>query len=225
MSRSGMAIEEIAECLGIDEDLVMEALEDEFDKSLTMAGLEYIGRMDLPPSWNEYPFYPNQEIVANAYEQGKVDDHNDVWKDAHGDYLPDYDCELWGEEVTFDELAQMVGQLVIVNDSWYPEDELEEDGEGDVLLVTDADGDIVHLRGDTPKIYEITRLAMDDSVKTRYCTKVWKVKGSEAADMIEETKSTVIVLCFGFNIGAMVAVHKFICNLITVTKMLKGCHK
>ena len=30
MSRSGMAIEEIAECLGIDEALVMEALEDEF---------------------------------------------------------------------------------------------------------------------------------------------------------------------------------------------------
>lgn len=110
-----------------------------------------------------------------------------------GDYLTDYDRELWGEEVTFDELAQMAGQLVIVNDSWYPEDELEEDGEGDVLLVTDADGDVVHLRGDTPKIYEITRLAMDDSVKTRYCTKVWKVKGSEAADMIEETKSTVIV--------------------------------
>jgi DNA repair exonuclease SbcCD ATPase subunit len=110
-----------------------------------------------------------------------------------GDYLSDYDRDLWGDAVTFDELAQMVGQLVIVNDSWYPEDELEEDGEGDVLLVTDADGDVVHLRGDTPKIYEITRQDMDDSVKCRHCTKVWKVKGSEAADMIEETKSTVIV--------------------------------
>ena len=94
MSRSGMAIEEIAEELGIDETAVMEALEDEFDKSLTMAGIEYISRMDLPPSWNESPFYPNQEIVANAYEQGNVDNHNDVWKDAEGDYLPDIDREV-----------------------------------------------------------------------------------------------------------------------------------
>ncbi len=96
-----------------------------------------------------------------------------------GDYLSDYDRDLWGDAVTFDELTQMSGQLVIVNDSWYPEDDLEEDGEGDVLLVTDADGDVVHLRGDTQKIYEITRLAMDDSVKTRYCTKVWRIKESE----------------------------------------------
>lgn len=104
-----------------------------------------------------------------------------------GDYLPDYDCELWGEEVTFDELAQMVGQLVIVNDSWYPEYELEEDGEGDVLLVVDADGDVVHLRGDTPKIHEIMRQDMEDRIKIRYCTKVWRIKESEDnTDMNQE---------------------------------------
>jgi hypothetical protein len=108
-----------------------------------------------------------------VWEELRKEDEN-FREPMAGDYLSDYDRELWGEEVTFDELTQMVGQLVIVNDSWYPEDELEEDGEGDVLLVTDADGDVVHLRGDTPKIYEITRQAMDDSVKTRY-TKVWKL--------------------------------------------------
>lgn len=46
-----------------------------------------------------------EEIVANAYEQGKVDDHNDVWKDAHGDYLPDIDREV----------------IVLIQD--YPEDD------------------------------------------------------------------------------------------------------
>jgi hypothetical protein len=104
-----------------------------------------------------------------------------------GDYLSDYDRDLWGDAVTFDELAQMVGQLVIVNDSWYPEDELELDGEGDVLLVTDADGDVVHLRGDTPKIYEITRQAMDDHVHCRFCTKVWRIRSENKEDKEDDT--------------------------------------
>jgi hypothetical protein len=97
-----------------------------------------------------------------------------------GDYLCDYDPEIWGDDLTFDELTQMVGKLVIVNDSWYPDtDTLEEDGEGDVLLVVDADGDVVHLRGDTPKIHEIMRQDMEDRIKIRYCTKVWRIKESE----------------------------------------------
>lgn len=105
-----------------------------------------------------------------------------------GDYLCDYDPEIWGDDLTFDELAKMVGKLVIVNDSWYPDtDTLEEDGEGDVLLVVDADGDVVHLRGDTPKIHEIMRQEMEDRIKIRYCTKVWRIKESEEiTNMIQE---------------------------------------
>lgn len=129
-----------------------------------------------------------------VWEELEKDDE-DFRQPKAGDYLCDCDPEIWGEAVTFDELAQMVGELVIVNTAWYPEDTLEEDGEGDVLLVMDADGDVVHLCGDTPKVYEITRQAMDDSVKTRYCTKVWKLirceeeqsgkgKESEEAEMI-----------------------------------------
>lgn len=110
-------------------------------------------------------------------ELRKEDD--DFRQPKAGDYLCDYDQEIWGEAVTFDELTQMVGKLVIVNDSWYPEDTLEEDGEGDVLLVVDADGDVVHLRGDTPKIHEIMRQDMEDRIKIRYCTKVWRIKESE----------------------------------------------
>ena len=168
------------------------------------------GIRTIPELYHKYQLEPEwlHRVIGQKHTQevgaALAKHREEVWEELRkedenfrepmaGDYLADYDRDLWGEEVTFDELAQMAWQLVIVNDSWYPEDYLEEDGEGDVLLVTDADGDAVHLRGDTPKIYEITRLAMDDSVKTRYCTKVWKVKGSEAEDMIEETKSTVIV--------------------------------
>ena len=155
------------------------------------AGLKTIPELyhkyQLEPEWLHREIGPkNTHEVGDAlalhreevWEELRKEDEN-FREPMAGDYLCDYDPEIWGEEVTFDELAQMVGQLVIVNDSWYPEDDLEEDGEGDVLLVTDAEGDVVHLRGDTPKIYEITRLAMDDSVKTRYCTKVWKLIRSE----------------------------------------------
>ena len=114
-----------------------------------------------------------------------------------GDFLIEYDPEIWGEELTFDELAGMIGELVIVNFNWYPDDDLEEDGDGDVLRVAEAEGDSVWLVGDTPKRHEITRQAMDDHDHVHwhclFCTKVWKVKGSEAADMIEETNSSVIV--------------------------------
>lgn len=110
-------------------------------------------------------------------ELRKEDD--DFRQPKAGDYLCDYDPEIWGEAVTFDELTQMVGKLVIVNTAWYPDDTLEEDGEGDVLRVQDVDDDVIHLAGDTPKRHEITRQAMDDHVHCRYCTKVWKVKGED----------------------------------------------
>ena len=70
-----------------------------------------------------------------------------------GDYLPDYDPELWGDAVTFDELTQMEGCLVIVNDAWYPEDCLETDGEGDVMCVCSADQDAVMLNDGSAKPY------------------------------------------------------------------------
>ena len=75
-------------------------------------------------------------------ELRKEDD--DFRQPKAGDYLCDYDPEIWGEAVTFDELTQMVGKLVIVNTAWYPDDTLEEDGEGDVLRVQDVDDDVIH---------------------------------------------------------------------------------
>ena len=162
------------------------------------------GIKTIPELYDKYQFeseWLHREIgQKHTHEVGDAlaKHREEVWEENRraeaqeplkpGDYLPDYDRDLWGDAVTFEELAQMVGQLVIVNDSWYPEDELEEDGEGDVLLVTDADGDVVHLRGDTPKIYEITRQAMDYSVKTLY-TKVWKLIRSE------EKQETVPDVC------------------------------
>lgn len=109
-----------------------------------------------------------------------------------GDYLPEYDPDIWGDAVTFDELAQMEEQFVIVNDSWYPDDTLEDEGEGEVMRVLFAEKDAVILDNGEPSREEITRQEMDDSVRCRYCTKVWKVKGSEENCMNEE-KTTVIV--------------------------------
>ena len=107
-----------------------------------------------------------------------------------GEYFIEYDPEVWGDEVTFDMLSRMEGQLVIVNDAWYPGDTPEEDGEGEVMRVLFTDGDTVILDNGEPCREEITRQEMDDSVNCRYCTKVWKVK--EANSMNEE-KATVIV--------------------------------
>lgn len=42
-----------------------------------MTGLEYIGRRDLHPFWDECRD-PNREDVADAYEQGKIDGYNEV---------------------------------------------------------------------------------------------------------------------------------------------------
>jgi hypothetical protein len=49
-------------------------------------------------------------------------------------------------------------------------------------------GDAVHLRGDTPKIHEITRQEMEGIINTRrFCTKVWRIKESEEnTTMIQE---------------------------------------
>ena len=107
-----------------------------------------------------------------------------------GEYFIEYDPEVWGDDVTFDALSRMEGQLVIVNDSWYPGDTPEDDGEGEVMRVLFTEGDTVILDNGEPCREEITRQEMDDSVNCRCCTKVWKVK--EAHSMNEE-KATVIV--------------------------------
>ena len=55
-----------------------------------MTGLEYIGRRDLHPFWDECRD-PNREDVADAYEQGKIDGYNEgldadaVLADEHPD--------------------------------------------------------------------------------------------------------------------------------------------
>lgn len=166
------------------------------------AGLKTIPELyhkyQLEPEWLHREIGPkNTHEVGDAlalhreevWEELRKEDE-DFREPMAGDYLSDYDRELWGEEVTFDELAQMAGQLVIVNDSWYPEDELEEDGEGEVMRVLFTEGDTVILDNGEPCREEITKQEMDDSVNCRCCTKVWKVK--EAHSMNEE-KATVIV--------------------------------
>lgn len=106
-----------------------------------------------------------------------------------GDFLVEYDPEIWGEELNFDELAGMIGELVIVNFNWYPDDDLEEDGDGDVLRVAEAEGDSVWLVGDTPKRHEITRQAMDDHdhVHCSFCTKVWRIRSENKEDKEDDT--------------------------------------
>lgn len=109
----------------------------------------------------------------------RLGDHR-VWrirqKDEHkpGDYLISYDPEIWGEELTFDQLAQAIGQLVIVNDAWFPEvDTLDEDGEGDVMRVLSAGGDVVTLDNGEPRHEEISRAEIESK---RCCTIVWRLK-------------------------------------------------
>lgn len=116
---------------------------------------------------------------SGGYPHGRLGDRR-VWrirqKDEHkpGDYLISYDPEIWGEELTFDQLAQAVGQLVIVNDAWFPEvDTLGEDGEGDVMRVLSAEGDVVTLDGGEPRHEEISRAEIESK---RCCTIVWRLK-------------------------------------------------
>lgn len=119
---------------------------------------------------------------AGGYPHGRLDDRR-VWriqqKPEHnpGDYLISYDPEIWGERLTFDQLAQMVGQLVIVYDAWFPDvDTVEEDGEGDVMRVLSVEDDIIYLDRGEPDRYALSRKGMDDTVKCRYCTAVWGIK-------------------------------------------------
>lgn len=116
---------------------------------------------------------------SGGYPHGRLGDRR-VWrirqKDEHkpGDYLISYDPEIWGEVLTFDQLAQAIGQLVIVNDAWFPEvDTLDEDGEGDVMRVLSAGGDIVTLDNGEPRHEEISRAEIESK---RCCTIVWRLK-------------------------------------------------
>ena len=156
---------------------------------------ELYHKYQLEPEWLHREIGPNHmKEVGDALAKHREEVWEELEKDDEefrkpkaGDYLCDYDPEIWGEEVTFDELAQMVGQLVIVNTAWYPDDTLEEDGEGDVLRVQDVDDDVIHLAGDTPKRHEITRQAMDDHVHCRFCTKVWRIRSESEEDKEDDT--------------------------------------
>ena len=116
---------------------------------------------------------------SGGYPHGRLGDRR-VWrirqKDEHkpGDYLISYDPEIWGEVLTFDQLAQAIGQLVIVNDAWFPDvDTLDEDGEGDVMRVLSAAGDVVTLDNGEPRHEEISRAEIESK---RCCTIVWRLK-------------------------------------------------
>lgn len=116
---------------------------------------------------------------SGGYPHGRLGDRR-VWrirqKDEHkpGDYLISYDPEIWGEELTFDQLAQAIGQLVIVNDAWFPDvDTLDEDGEGDVMRVLSSGGDVVTLDNGEPRHEEISRAEIESK---RCCTIVWRLK-------------------------------------------------
>ena len=116
---------------------------------------------------------------SGGYPHGRPGDRR-VWrirqKDEHkpGDYLISYDPEIWGEELTFDQLTQAIGQLVIVNDTWFPDvDTLDEDGEGDVMRVLSAEGDVVTLDNGEPRHEEISR----SEIESQRCrTIVWRLK-------------------------------------------------
>ena len=116
---------------------------------------------------------------SGGYPHGRLGDQR-VWRirqaEEHkpGDYLISYDPEIWGEVLTFDQLAQAIGQLVIVNDAWFPEvDTLDEDGEGDVMRVLSAGGDVVTLDNGEPRHEEISRAEIESK---RCCTIVWRLK-------------------------------------------------
>lgn len=157
---------------------------------------ELYHKYQLEPEWLHREIGPkNMHEVGDALalhreevweENGKTEEPEPI---KPGDFLIEYDPEIWGEEVTFDELAGMIGELVVVNFNWYPDDDLAEDGEGNVLRVWEAEVDTVWLAGDTPKRYEITRQAMDDHVHCRYCTKVWRIRPQEEESEIMPVKT------------------------------------
>lgn len=116
---------------------------------------------------------------SGGYPHGELGDRR-VWRirqaEEHkpGDYLISYDPEIWGEVLTFGQLAQAIGQLVIVNDAWFPDvDTLDEDGEGDVMRVLSAAGDVVTLDNGEPRHEEISRAEVESK---RCCTIVWRLK-------------------------------------------------
>lgn len=128
---------------------------------------------------------------SGGYPHGRLGDRR-VWRirqaEEHkpGDYLISYDPEIWGEELTFDQLAQVIGQLVIVNDVWFPEvDTLDEDGEGDVMRVLSAGGDIVTLDNGEPRHEEISRAEIESK---RCCTIVWRLKTANNPQSGSNTK-------------------------------------
>lgn len=106
----------------------------------------------------------------------------------------DYSPELWGEALTYEQLRQMKGRLVLVDDEWYT-DFSDKSARGvEIMLVlnagTDSDGDeYIRLEDHDGKAFPTCIYPNDmdppDDADTSY-TKVWLLNESEK-EMIEIT--------------------------------------
>ena len=153
------------------------------------------GARTLTITWNQAA----REIMR-MFEEGAMHDPDEEPMQEQalkpGDDI-EYDVDtshLWGKRLTFDELRQMIGELVIVNDFWFPDDTKELDGEGEVLLVINADEDAVTLRRSPTETVTIERDDMDEIDSRKDCTAVWSINSEkEEEPNMNEDKTTVIV--------------------------------
>lgn len=153
------------------------------------------GARTLTITWNQAA----REIMR-MFEEGAMHDPEEEPMQEQalkpGDDI-EYDVDtshFWGKRLTFDELRQMTGELVIVNDFWFPDDTKELDGEGEVLLVINADEDAVTLRRSPTETVTIERGDMDEIDSRKDCTAVWNINSEkEEETSMNEDKTTVIV--------------------------------
>lgn len=153
------------------------------------------GARTLTITWNQAA-----HEIMRMFEEGSMHDPEEEPMQEQalkpGDDI-EYDVDtshLWGNRLTFDELRQMTGELVIVNDFWFPDDTKELDGEGEVLLVINADEDAVTLRRSATETVTIERGDMDEIDSRKDCTAVWSINSEKEEDTsMNEDKTTVIV--------------------------------
>lgn len=153
------------------------------------------GARTLTITWNQAA----REIMRMFEEGAMHDPDEDPMQEQAlkpGDDI-EYDVDtshLWGNRLTFDELRQMTGELVIVKDFWFPDDTKELDGEGEVLLVINADEDAVTLRRSPTETVTIERGDMDEIDSRKDCIAVWSINSEkEEEPNMNEDKTTVIV--------------------------------
>lgn len=102
---------------------------------------------------------------------------------------------IWGKRLTFDELRQMEGELVIMNDYWFPDDTLEEGTECEIMLVANVYEDKIELEREKQKLMTVERSDMDEIASNKDCIAIWEMLQQEEQEeqMEEETKPAVIV--------------------------------